>query len=141
MSSKSELKKLLSSGGAYTVEEYYSDAEAINSIGRIPFTDFFVAIGDEEVEFPESRPRGYCIKKATINLLLFCKANSHELLPTTIDTIYALIYTAKAKDIWTNMPNLLQAKVLSAEPEEGVTDKVFFVRIPVEITELIAQAP
>lgn len=141
MSVKSELVILISGYTGIPAQEYYSDEEAIDSLGRTPFTNYFVGVGDEEVEFPASRPRGYYIKKSTINLLMFCKANSHSDLQTNLNSLYSTIYTAKASGVWASMPNLLQAKVLTADPEEKINEKVFMTKIPVEISELIEVGP
>lgn len=134
---KNELVILISGVVGIPAREYYSDIEAIDALGRVPFTDYFVGVGDEEVEFPISRPRGYYIKKSTINLLMFCKANVHDQLQLNLNSLYDTIYEAKANGQWAAMPYLLQARVLTADPEEQINEKVFMTKIPVEISELI----
>lgn len=135
---KEELVFVISGYTSIPCREYYNDEEAIALVGRVPFTNYFVGIGDEEVEFPESRPRGYYIKKSTINLLMFAKTIDQSDLQLNLNSIYDTIYTAKSRGIWPSMQNLLSAKVLGAEAQEPINDKVFFVRIPVEITELFS---
>ncbi len=136
--SKTELVALLNSeAGKILAKEYFNDEEALAQFSKTPFEDFFVGAGDEEVEYPASRPRGYYIKKSIINLLVFVKDNARTALPGKINEIYTLIYDGKSKNYWKNMDTLLQARALTAEPEEKINEKVFMVRIPVEISELI----
>ena len=138
---KEELVILISGVVGIPSKEYFNDEEALLQFSKTPFIDFFVAVGDEIVEYPASRPRGYYLKTSTINLILFCKDNIRDQLQININTIYDIIFKAKHMNYWNAMPYLLQAKALASEKEVSVNDKVFYTIIPVEITELINSTP